>query len=75
MESVVLVHGTFVATYLHDAHSRIALFGVGGTPAGEIALPSIGTAAELSTESSRDSEVFFAFTSYLAPTTVFRHEF
>jgi prolyl oligopeptidase len=75
MESVILVHGTFVATYLHDAHSRIALFGVDGAPAGEIPLPSLGTAAELSAESARDSELFFSFTSYLAPTTIFRHEF
>jgi prolyl oligopeptidase len=75
MESVVLVHGTFVATYLHDAHSRIALFGVDGAPAGEIPLPSLGTAAELSAESAHDSELFFSFTSYLAATTIFRHEF
>jgi prolyl oligopeptidase len=75
MEGVVLVHDTFVATYLHDAHSRIALFGVNGAPAGEIPLPSLGTAAELSAESAHDSELFFSFTSYLAPTTIFRHEF
>ncbi len=75
MESVVLAHGTFVATYLHDAHSRIALFRVDGQAAGEIALPSLGTAAELSVESARDSELFFSFTSYLAPTTIYRHEF
>ncbi|HKE89962.1 MAG TPA: prolyl oligopeptidase family serine peptidase [Gemmatimonadales bacterium] len=75
MESVVLVHGGFVATYLHDAHSRIALFRLDGQAAGEIPLPSLGTAAELSVESAQDSEMFFAFTSYLAPTTIFRHEF
>ena len=75
MESVVLVHGTFVATYLHDAHSRIAMVGIDGHPAGDITLPSLGTAAELSTESASDSELFFSFTSYLIPTTIFRHEF
>ena len=75
LESVVLVHDTFVATYLHDAHSRIALFGMTGSSAGEIALPSLGTAAELSAESAKDSELFFAFTSYLTPTTIYRHEF
>ena len=75
LESVVLVHDTFVATYLHDAHSRIALYGMSGQPAGEIPLPSLGTAAELSVESVRDSELFFSFTSYLTPTTILRHEF
>jgi prolyl oligopeptidase len=75
LENAVLVHGTFVTTYLHDAHSRIALFGTDGRPAGDIPLPSLGTAAELSTESAADSELFFSFTSYLAPTTIYRHDF
>jgi prolyl oligopeptidase len=75
LENAVLVHGTFVTTYLHDAHSRIALFGTDGRPAGDIPLPSLGTAAELSTESAADSELFFSFTSYLAPTTIHRHDF
>jgi prolyl oligopeptidase len=75
LESVVLVHGTFVTTYLHDAHSRVALFGLDGTARGEIALPTLGTASELSVESAHDTELFFAFTSYLYPTTIFRHDF
>ncbi|HTH63825.1 MAG TPA: prolyl oligopeptidase family serine peptidase [Gemmatimonadales bacterium] len=75
LENVVLVHRTFVATYLHDAHSRVALFRMDGHAAGEIPLPSLGTAAELSAESAADSELFFSFTSYLAPTTIFRHDF
>ena len=75
MESVVLAHGRVVVTYLHDAHSRLALFRLDGQAAGEIPLPSLGTAAELSVESAQDSEMFFAFTSYLTPTTIFRHEF
>jgi prolyl oligopeptidase len=75
LESVVLVHGTFVTTYLHDAHSRLLLFGTDGSARGEIALPSLGTASELSAESAQDSELFFSFTSYLAPTTIYRHDF
>ena len=75
LESVVLVHGTFVTTYLHDAHSRLRLYGIDGSARGEITLPAIGTASELSTESARDSELFFSFTSYLAPTTIYRHDF
>src|SRR5262245_42640405 len=75
LESVVLVHGTFVTTYLHDAHSRLLLFGKAGSARGEITLPSLGTASELSAESAQDSELFFSFTSYLAPTTIYRHDF
>lgn len=75
LESVVLVHGTFVTTYLHDAHSRLQLYGADGSARGEIALPTLGTASDLSVESARDSELFFSFTSYLAPTTIYRHDF
>ena len=75
LESVALVHGSFVATYLEDAHSRLRLFERDGAPAGEIALPTLGSAAGLSVESARDTELFFSFTSYLAPTTIYRHDF
>jgi prolyl oligopeptidase len=75
LESVVLVHGSFVTMYLHSANSRLTLVGLDGATRGEIALPTLGTAAELSAESARDTELFFSFTSYLYPTTVFRHDF
>ena len=75
LESIVLVHGTFVTTYLHDAHSRLRLFTKDGAARGEIALPALGTASELSAESAQDTELFFSFTSYLAPTTIYRHDF
>ena len=75
LENVVLVHGSFVTTYLHDASSRLVLFGLDGAARGEIALPTLGTAADLSAESAHDTELFFSFTSYLYPTTIFRHDF
>jgi len=75
LESVVLVHGTFVTTYLHDAHSRLLLFAQDGTPRGAIPLPALGSVADLSAESAQDTELFFSFTSYLAPTTIYRHDF
>lgn len=75
LESAALVHGTFVTTYLEDAHSRLRLFTRDGAPAGEISLPTLGSAAGLSAESAQDTELFFSFTSYLAPTTIYRHDF
>jgi prolyl oligopeptidase len=74
LESVVLAHETFVTAYLEDAHSRLRLFGRDGAPAGEIRLPTLGSAAELSVESAQDTELFFSFTTYLAPTTIYRHD-
>ena len=75
IENVRLVHDHFVASYLHDAHSRLLLYTREGQAAGEIALPALGSVAELSVESARDSELFFAFTSFLQPTTIYRHDF
>jgi len=74
LESARVVHHRFVATVLHDAHSRLRLFALDGAPLGDIALPTIGSVSELSGE-PEDEEVFFAFTSFLYPTTIFRHAF
>ena len=75
LEGAVLVHGTLVGAYLHDAHSRLRLFSATGEPRGEIPLPDLGTAADLSVESAEDTELFFSFTSQLYPTTPFRYDF
>jgi len=75
LETLVLAHDTWVAAYLQDAHSRLRLFDRSGAPRGEIHLPGLGSAAELSVESARDTEMFFSFTSFLYPTTLFRYDF
>jgi prolyl oligopeptidase len=74
LESVRIVHDTFVATSLRDAHSRIALFALDGRPLGELALPALGTVGAVTGE-RRDDEMFYAFTSFLYPTTILRHDF
>ncbi len=75
LESVTLVHDRFVTLYLEDAHSRLRLFLRDGSFTGDIPLPNLGTAGELSVESAQDTELFFAFTTYLDPTTIYRHDF
>ena len=75
LESVTLVHHRFVTLYLEDAHSRLRLFTRDGSLTGDIPLPDLGTAGELSVESAQDTELFFAFTTYLDPTTIYRHDF
>ena len=74
LEGVQIIHDTFVARYLHDAHSRLRLVALGGRPLGDLALPAIGSIIEVSGE-RRDAEMFYAFTSFLYPTTIFRHDF
>lgn len=61
------------AHYLHDAHSRVRMFALDGAPLGEMPLPGIGSVGGLNGE--RDSnELFYTFTSFLYPTTVFRYD-
>ncbi len=74
LEGVRLIHDTFVARYLHDAHSQLRLFALDGRARGEIALPALGSIVQVSGE-RRDTEMFYAFTSFLYPTTIFHHDF
>jgi prolyl oligopeptidase len=82
IESCMVAGGKFVINYLHDAHSRLAVFGLDGAPQGEITLPGIGTVAGSNyTRDSGglsgdldDSEMFFKFVSFIAPATSFRHD-
>jgi len=45
LERVVLAGGRLAAATLHDAHSRLSLWGLDGAALGEVALPSTGTVA------------------------------
>ena len=75
LEQVALVGGgaTLAALYLEDAASRVRLFDAAGRPAGEIALPALGTVAGL-TGHPEGSELFVPFTSFLSPTTILRQK-
>jgi prolyl oligopeptidase len=74
LESARVVHHSFVAAYLHDAHSLLRLFALDGKALLGVALPTLGSVSEVSGEPD-DDELFFAFTSFLYPTTIFRHAF
>ena len=74
IEGSQIVHNTFVIRYLHDAASLLRLFALDGKPAGEVQLPTLGSIAQVTGE-PRDDEMFYAFTSFLYPTTIFRHDF
>ncbi len=74
LESVRLVHDTFVANVMRDAASRLRLYARDGTLLGELELPALGTVSAMSGE-RRDDELFYAFTSFLYPATIFRYDF
>jgi prolyl oligopeptidase len=65
-------NGEIVASYLHDASTRLRRFSLNGEPRGEIALPGLGTAA-LTARADR-AELFYSFTSFNRPVTIYRHD-
>ena len=74
LQSVQLVHNTFIASYLHDAHSRVRLVALDGKVLGDVPFPTIGSVGQITGE-RKDDEMFYTFTSFLYPTTVFRFDF
>jgi len=73
LEGVAAAGGKIFAHYLVDVKSRIDVYSLEGTREGEVPLPGLGTAASLSGREDGD-ELFYAFTSQLAPATVFRYD-
>ena len=73
LDGVSLVGGKLIAEYLVDAKSKIEVFGLDGTPQGEVALPGIGSAGGFG-GSPEDTETFYAFSSYNRPSTVYRYD-
>src|SRR6266700_4490386 len=74
LDGVQIVHDTFVANYMHDASSRLRLFALDGRFVKELDLPTLGSIGGISGE-RKDDEMFYAFTSFLYPTTIFRYDF
>ena len=68
------VNGKFVTSYLHDVASQLRIYNTDGSPAGEVRLPGLGTAGGLSGR-NQDRELFYSFTSFLSPSTVYRYDF
>ena len=73
MESTALVGGKFVVNYLQDARSRLVVYALEGTPVRDIELPGVGTVGGI-TGREGEPELFFSYTSFVYPTTNFRHD-
>jgi prolyl oligopeptidase len=73
IDSVDLIGGRFVVNAMHDASSRLAVFGKDGKPVGTIALPGIGTVGTV-TGHADDPEFFYNFVSFTTPASNFRHD-
>src|SRR5207245_3729887 len=53
--------------------SRLRLFAHDGRPVEDLPLPTLGSIGGISGE-RKDDEMFYAFTSFLYPTTIFRYD-
>lgn len=73
LESAMMVGDRFMLLYLHNAYHRVAFHDLDGAFVQELPLPTLGTVwpAERPRE---QREVFYMFTSFLYPPTVFRYD-
>lgn len=71
--SVAMVNNLFAVVYHHDAYSQLKLFDAGGKLIREIPMPVPGTISGLSAK-RHNTELFFSFTSFLYPPTIFRYD-
>lgn len=73
LQSVSLVGGHFIASYLQDVSSVVKVFDLSGHFVREIELPGLGTAGGFSGEVD-DPETFFSYTSYTTPGEIYRYD-
>jgi prolyl oligopeptidase len=69
LEMVHLVGGRLACVRLHDAHHRLTIHELDGRPVADVALPAIGTLADLAGE-REDAELYATFTTFAAPASV-----
>lgn len=70
LEDVAVTRTEIVATYLHEASSRVERFTLAGGRIGEVRLPGIGTAGV--SAPLEGGEIFVSFTSFVVPPEVLR---
>jgi prolyl oligopeptidase len=73
LDGVALIGGRFVASYLEDAHGRLTVFDTAGTRVEDIPLPTLGTMSGIAGRAD-GPEMFYGFTSFLYPSSVFRYD-
>lgn len=72
LKSVVVAGNTLVASYLKDVTTRVYQHERNGKLIREIALPSVGSAGGFGGE-RKETEVFYSFTSFNYPPTIFKY--
>jgi prolyl oligopeptidase len=74
IEATIIVGHRLLVQDLVDVKNRLRIFGMNGAAQGEVSLPGIGSVGGLSGRADTP-ELFYDFTSFLYPGTVFRYDF
>jgi len=74
IDYAALINNHFIVAYMHDVHHQLKEFDAEGSFIRDFYLPTLGTVAGLSGRQN-DTEMFFAFTSFLFPKTSYRYDF
>jgi prolyl oligopeptidase len=73
LEGISQAGGYLLATYLHDASSQVKVYTEKGEYKHDVALPAIGTAGGFGGRRT-DKELYYAFTSFTYPTTIYKYD-
>lgn len=74
LEFALRAHNCLVLGYLHHAHHQVRWVSLEGQPMGSLPLPTLGSLIGMNGEED-DPELFYDFTSFLYPTTIYRYDF
>ena len=74
IQSSLIAGGRIVVQTLEDVQSHVRMYAPDGALVDQITLPGVGAVGGLSGRADR-AELFYAFSSYLAPTTVYHYDF
>ncbi|MBW4496888.1 MAG: prolyl oligopeptidase family serine peptidase [Oscillatoria princeps RMCB-10] len=72
LEGAGVLNNQFVTDYLKDARSQLKIFNLDGSFVREVELPGIGSAGGFGGK-RYDTETFYSFTGYTAPSTIYRY--
>jgi len=73
LNSANVLNNSFVLAYLKDAQTEVRVYDLKGKLVRNVDLPGIGTADGFGGK-RKDKETFYAFTSFIVPTTIYRYD-
>ncbi len=71
LDSVSLVGGQLICSYLHDAHTVVRRYSPSGKLIAEVPLPGLGTAAGFQGH-AQDEQTYYAYSSFTSPPSIYR---